>query len=57
MYTGSMNKYIFALLLQVEVEAYNAEDAKEAIEESFGEGSACGLNVVEFEVLDNDELG
>lgn len=47
---------MFSVLLQVEVEAFSPEDAEEAVKDCFGEGSVCGLNVVDFEVTDQDEL-
>ncbi len=52
-----MEKHIFSVLLQVEVEAYNEDDAQEAVKDCFGEGSICGLTVVEYEVTDHDRLG
>jgi len=51
-----MKRYIYSVLLQVEVEAYNEADAQEAVKDCFGEGSNCGLNVLDFEVVDNDEF-
>ena len=48
---------MFSVLLQVEVEAFTEADAQEAVKDCFGEGGVCGLTVVDFEVLDNDELG
>jgi len=52
-----MEKHIFSVLLQVEVEAYTEDDAQEVVRDCFGEGSICGLNVVEYEVVDHDRLG
>jgi len=52
-----MEKHIFSVLLKVEVEAYNEEDAQEVTEDCFGEGSVCGLTVVDYEVIDHDRLG
>lgn len=51
-----MKRYIYSVLLQVEVDAYSEADAKEAVTDCFGEGSNCGLNVLDFEVVDSDEF-
>jgi len=51
-----MERYLFSVLLKVEVEAFTEADAQEAIQDCFGEGSVCGLNVVDFEVTDHDRL-
>jgi hypothetical protein len=50
-----MNKYIVSVNLQVEVEAFGKADAFEAVEDVFGVGDSCGLNVVEFDVLESVE--
>lgn len=45
-----------SVMLQVEVEAFNSKDAVEVVEDCFGEGESCGLQVQDFEVLDFDRL-
>lgn len=52
MYTQGMNTYIVSVALDVEVQAFSLEDAIEAVEDCFGEGDSCGLNVTDFEVLE-----
>ncbi|QWT29995.1 hypothetical protein SEA_TUNATARTARE_111 [Streptomyces phage TunaTartare] len=52
-----METHTFSVLLKVEVEAYTEEDAQEAMKDCFGEGSICGLTVVDYEVVDHDRLG
>ena len=42
--------------MQVEVEAFDEDDAAQAIQDCFGEGDACGLEVLNVEVLDFEEL-
>jgi hypothetical protein len=49
-------RYIYNVLITVEVEAYDEDDAAEAIEDCFGEGEFCGLSVQATEVLDFEEL-
>jgi hypothetical protein len=51
-----MKRYVYSVLLQVEVEAFSEADAYEAVEDCFGAGSNCGLNVLDFEVVDSDEF-
>lgn len=51
-----MKRYVYSVLLQVEVEAFSEADAQEAVSDCFGEGSNCGLNVLDFEVVDSDEF-
>jgi hypothetical protein len=51
-----MKRYVYSVLLQVEVEAFSEADAQEAVADCFGEGSNCGLNVLDFEVVDSDEF-
>jgi hypothetical protein len=48
-----MNTYIVDVVLQVEVQAFSEQDALEAVNDCFGQGEACGLNVTEFEVTDH----
>lgn len=47
-----MNKYTVSINLQVEVEAFSKEDAFEAVEDVFGTGDSCGLDVTEYEMLE-----
>jgi hypothetical protein len=51
-----MNTYIVSVNLQVEVQAFNEEDAFEAVEDVFGTGDTCGLNVMEFTVNEHTKL-
>lgn len=48
--------FLYSVLLQVEVEAFDEDDAAQAIEDCFGEGATCGLTVQAVEVLDFEEL-
>lgn len=45
-----------SVVLNVEVEAFSEGDALEAVHDCFGEGSTCGLNVVDYEVTDHARL-
>lgn len=45
-----------SVLLQVEVEAFDEKDAKEAVHDTFGEGNTCGLEVTDYELTDFEEL-
>ena len=45
-----------SVVLQVEVEAFTEDDALDAVHDCFGEGSTCGLNVTDYEVIDHAEL-
>lgn len=49
-------RYIYSVMLQVEVEAFDEDDAAGAIEDCFGEGAQCGLLIHSAEVLDFEEL-
>lgn len=49
-------RFMYNVLLQVEVEAFDEDDAAQAIEDCFGEGDTCGLLVHSAEVLDFEEL-
>lgn len=40
----------------MEVEAFDADDAKEAAHDAFGEGEFCGLNVTDYRLKDINEL-
>ncbi len=51
-----MNTYFVSVNLQVEVNAFSQEDALDSVEDCFGVGDACGLQVVEFEIFDHTEL-
>ena len=50
-------RFILSVLLQVEVEAYDENDAKDAVHDSFGEGSICGMEIKDYEVTDFESLG
>jgi hypothetical protein len=49
-------RFMYQVLLNVEIEAFDEDDAAQAIEDCFGEGSFCGLEVQAVEVLDFEEL-
>jgi hypothetical protein len=51
-----MNTYMVSVVLNVEVEAFSEDDALDAVHDCFGEGSTCGLNVTDYEVIDHAEL-
>ena len=51
-----MNTYLVKVMVEVSVEAFNADDAQEAVRDCFGEGEACGFEVTDYEVLDLNEL-
>ncbi len=51
-----MNTYLMSVTLQVKVDAFDEGDAFEAVEDCFGQGDACGLEVVEFEVNEHEQL-
>jgi hypothetical protein len=43
-------------MLSVQVEAPDETDATEALSDCFGEGTNCGLEVIDFEVTDHEVL-
>lgn len=45
-----MNKYLLHVTLEVEVEAYDLNDAIDAVQDAFGEGSTCGVDINKFKV-------
>ena len=49
-----MEEYTFTLNLKVKIEAPSLSDAYDAAMDTFGPGSACGADVVEYEVLEHD---
>lgn len=51
-----MERYYVEVLLKVEIDAFSEEDALDAAHDAFGEGEVCGLNVVEYRVIENDRL-
>ena len=51
-----METYDFEVLLKVQVNAFNRNDAYEIVHDTFGEGNACGLDVVDFEVTHVEQL-
>jgi hypothetical protein len=51
-----MERYMISVVLNIEVEAFSESDALDAVHDTFGEGSTCGLNVVDYEVTDHDRL-
>lgn len=52
-----MKKYKLSVLVEIEVEAFTDSDAYDIVQDCFGEGNSCGLNVIEFEVKEFNELG
>lgn len=46
-----METYRFTVKVEVEVEAYNADDAKEIVEDVFGLGNDCGLTVTDMKIV------
>lgn len=40
-----MNKYRFILAVEVEVEAFDENDAKDIIHDNFGPGEDCGVEI------------
>lgn len=40
-----METYKFKVLIEVEVDAYSVDDAKDMLEDIFGPGSDCGAEV------------
>lgn len=51
-----MNTYSFSISLQVSVEAFDVQDALEALEDVFGPGDSAGLNVTNLKVNNVAEL-
>jgi hypothetical protein len=51
-----MEKYVFSVLLRVEVSAFTKDDAEEAVRDCLGEGDMPGLDVVDFEVFEYDRF-
>lgn len=47
-----MNTYVLSVCIEVEVDAFNEADAREAAEQVFGEGTAAGLDVTDFRVVE-----
>ena len=45
-----MNTYEFVLEVKVKVEAYSDTDAREIVEDVFGVGSDCGLEVTDMRI-------
>jgi hypothetical protein len=45
-----MDTYTFTVSLEVQVEAFSEDDAKELVEDVFGPGSDCGVEVVDFNI-------
>lgn len=52
-----MNTFMVSVMLQVEVEAFDASDAEDAVIDCFGEGDFCGVSVKDCEVTDFELLG
>jgi hypothetical protein len=46
-----MNTYEFVLEVKVRVEAYSDTDAREIVEDVFGPGDDCGLEVTDMKIV------
>lgn len=46
-----MKTYEFVLEVKVKVEAYNDADAREIVEDVFGLGADCGLEVTDMKIV------
>jgi hypothetical protein len=55
-YNIAMNTFMVSVVLQVEVEAFDESDARDAVEDCFGEGDFCGISVADCEVTDLELL-
>lgn len=51
-----MHRYIYNVMLQVEVEAPSDSEADALIEDCYGEGTCAGAEVVNMEILDVAQL-
>jgi hypothetical protein len=51
-----MKTYTIAVSLLLSVEAPDESDAREAVQDTFGEGEICGINIKDVEVEVVDEL-
>jgi len=51
-YNGVMDNYRFTLSVDVEVEAFSHEDAIDLINDVFGPGDDCGVEVTKIEIKD-----
>lgn len=49
-YNKGMKQFRYIVMLQVEVEAYNADDAKEILEDTFSEGEEVGVTITDVVV-------
>lgn len=49
-----MNTYTVSVLIKVEVEAFDEGDALDAVHDCYGEGEACGMNILQYEVIAHD---
>ena len=45
-----MNTYEFTIAAKVRVEAYSEADAKEIIQDTFGPGEECGVEITELRI-------
>lgn len=51
-----MKQFVFAVMVQLEVEAPDVKDARDIVNDYFGEGGFGALEVVGHEILDEQEL-
>ena len=51
-YNGGMETYKFNLSVEVEVDAFSHEDALDLINDVFGPGDDCGVEVMKIDIKD-----
>jgi hypothetical protein len=52
-----MKRYVLSVMTTVEVEAFSLSDAEDVVKDVFGEGAFGDLEVTDFEICDQEELG
>ena len=50
------SKFIARVYLDIEVEAWTQSDAEEAIDDAIGKGHLPGIDIIDKEILDIQEL-
>ena len=51
-----MRQYVFSLMVQIEVEAPDASDARDLVDDFLGSSAVGSLEVMSHEILDQEEL-
>jgi hypothetical protein len=51
-----MKTYLMSVLTQVEVQAFDVSDAKDIVQDVFGEGAFGQMQVISHEICDEEEL-